>query len=86
MTMKMYADRKEIPLKEVTVDLQHEKIHADDCEQCETRDGKVDKITKTIKLGGDLSKDQQKRLFEIAEKCPVNRTLKSEIVIESNHG
>ena len=71
--------------EEVTVDLQHEKIHAEDCEQCETREGKVDKITKTIKIKGDCSEDQERRLLEIAEKCPVNRTLKSEIVIESNH-
>ncbi len=85
MTMKMYAERKDIPLEEVTVDLQHEKIHAEDCEQCETREGKVDKITKTIKIKGDCSEDQERRLLEIAEKCPVNRTLKSEIVIESNH-
>ena len=85
MTMKMYADRKEIPLEEVVVDLRHEKIHADDCEQCETRKGKVDKIVKTIKIKGDLNTEQQQRLLEIAEKCPVNRTLKSEIIIESSH-
>lgn len=86
MTMRMYADRKGIPLEKVVVDLEHEKIHAEDCEQCETAKGKVDRIIKTIHVRGDLSEDQKQRLYEIAEKCPVNRTLKSEIIIETNNG
>ncbi|MGB3222348.1 MAG: alpha/beta fold hydrolase [Desulforhopalus sp.] len=81
MTMKMYADRKGIALEDVVVELQHEKIHAKDCAECETKDGKIDKIFKTIELTGQLSDEQKKRLFEIAERCPVNRTLKSEIVV-----
>lgn len=83
MTMKMYADRKGIPLEDVVVELQHEKIHAKDCAECETKSGKIDKIVKTIKLTGQLSAEQKERLFEIAEKCPVNRTLNSEIVVEA---
>jgi putative redox protein len=83
MTMKMYADRKGIPLEDVVVELQHEKIHAEDCEQCESKSGKIDKIFKTIELSGQLSDEQKKHLFEIAEKCPVSRTLKSDIIVES---
>lgn len=83
MTVKMYAERKGLPLEGVTVELTHEKIHAEDCEQCQTTNGKVDKIVKHIVLKGDLSSEERKRVLEIAEKCPVNRTLKSEIIIES---
>ena len=83
MTVKMYAERKGLPLEEVIVELSHEKIHAEDCEQCQTTNGKIDKIVKHIELKGDLSSKEQKRVLEIAEKCPVNRTLKSEIIIES---
>lgn len=82
MTMKMYAERKNIPLKQAEVQLRHSKIHAKDCQNCETARGKVDKIEKQIKLIGDLSKEQKERLLEIAEKCPVNRTLLSEVLIE----
>ena len=83
MTVKMYAERKGLPLEEVIVEMSHQKIHAEDCEQCETTSGKVDKIIKHIELKGDLSSEEQKRILEIAEKCPVNRTLKAEIIIES---
>jgi putative redox protein len=82
MTMKMYADRKGIPLEDVVVELQHEKIHAEDCEQCKSKSGKIDKIFKTIELSGQLSDEQKKHLLEIAEKCPVSRTLKSDIIVE----
>ncbi len=81
MTMKMYADRKGIPLEDVVVELQHEKIHAKDCAECETKSGKIDKIFKKIELTGQLSAEQKNRLLEIAEKCPVKRTLKSEIIV-----
>jgi len=83
MTMKMYADRKGIALKNARVHLHHTKVHAEDCEACETTDGKVDKIEKSIFLSGDLSPEDRTKLLEIAEKCPVNRTLKSEIWVTS---
>jgi uncharacterized OsmC-like protein/alpha/beta superfamily hydrolase len=81
MTMRMYADRKQLPLDRVTVTLRHSKIHAQDCEECETRDGMLDQIERDISIEGALDEEQRKRLMEIADKCPVHRTLHSEIRI-----
>jgi uncharacterized OsmC-like protein/pimeloyl-ACP methyl ester carboxylesterase len=81
MTMRMYADRKALPLERVTVTLQHSKIYAKDCEECETREGMLDQIDRVIKIDGALDADQRKRLMEIADKCPVHRTLTSEVRI-----
>jgi uncharacterized OsmC-like protein len=83
MTLRMYADRKGWPLESVTVRLEHEKIHARDCESCETENGKIDRIGIDIELEGDLEEGQREKLLEIAEKCPVHRTLDSEVVIEA---
>ena len=85
MTMKMYADRKGIILDKIEVSLKHKKIHAVDCAECETKSGKIDEITKTIRLSGDLTDEQRFRLYEIAERCPVNRSLQSEVSIKSLH-
>ena len=79
----MYADRKQWPLAGVDVDLQHSKIHAEDCRECDTAKGYVDRIERELKLVGQLTADQQKRLLEIADRCPVHRTLGSEINIVS---
>jgi putative redox protein len=84
MTLRMYADRKEWPLKEIIVRLKHEKIHARDCEECETEDRKVDVIEREIEVTGNLNDEQKQRLLEIANKCPVHRTLHSEIVVRSS--
>jgi uncharacterized OsmC-like protein/alpha-beta hydrolase superfamily lysophospholipase len=81
MTMRMYADLKKLPMERVTVALRHSKIYAKDCEECETRDGKLDQIERVIGIEGALDADQRKRLMEIADKCPVHRTLTSEIRI-----
>nr|WP_249128172.1 alpha/beta fold hydrolase [Bradyrhizobium lablabi] len=81
MTMRMYADLKKLPMDRVTVTLRHSKIYAKDCEECETRDGKLDQIDRVIGIEGELDADQRKRLMEIADKCPVHRTLTSEIRI-----
>ena len=84
MTLRMYADRKEWPLEETIVRLSHEKIHAEDCEHCDTNEGKVDHIEREIEVIGDLTPDQRERLLEIANKCPVHRTLHSEIAVASS--
>lgn len=83
MTIRMYADRKQIPLDKVSVTLKHDKIHAEDCETCETESGKVDRIARDLKLDGNLTPEQKDKLLEIADKCPVHRTLHSEITEES---
>lgn len=81
MTIRMYADRKGWPLEDVAVKLRHDKIHADDCAACETTVGKIDQIERVLVIAGDLDDDQRARLLEIADKCPVHRTLNSEIHI-----
>ncbi len=78
MTVMMYARKKEWPLESVMVKLNHEKIHASDCNECVTEEGKLDQITKTIYLKGNLTREQRERLLEIADRCPVNRTLTTE--------
>ena len=83
MTVALYARRKGWPVQSVSVRLQHSKIHAADCEDCETREGKLDRIEVEIMLTGVLSDEQRARLLEIADRCPVHRTLTSEIDIRS---
>ena len=83
ITLRMYADRKSWPLEEIVVRLSHAKIHASHCETCETTEGKVDRIERQIELIGDLSDEQRARLLEIADRCPVHRTLHSEILVET---
>ncbi len=83
MTMRMYADKKGWPLRRVQVGLDHDKVHAQDCADCETREGKVDEITRTIAIEGDLDAEQRARILEIADKCPVHRTLHTEIKIRT---
>lgn len=81
MTMRLYADRKSLPLDRVTVTLKHSKVYAKDCAECETRDGMLDQIERDIAIDGALDTEQRKKLMEIADKCPVHRTLISEIHI-----
>lgn len=83
MTLRMYADQKKWPLQQVSVSLRHEKIHAQDCADCETREGKVDQIEREITITGELDDAQRARLLEIADKCPVHRTLHSEVAIRT---
>ena len=79
MTLSMYARHKRWPLESVTVRLKHSKIDAADCPECETEVGKVDQIEREIELRGELSEEQRERLLEIANNCPIHRTLRSEI-------
>ncbi|MCK1722109.1 bifunctional alpha/beta hydrolase/OsmC family protein [Bradyrhizobium sp. 141] len=81
MTMRLYADRKSLPLDRVTVTLKHSKIYAKDCAECDTREGMLDQIERDITVDGALDAEQRKKLMEIADKCPVHRTLTSEIRI-----
>jgi putative redox protein len=81
MTMRLYADRKSLPLERVTVTLKHSRIHAEDCAECETKAGMLDRIDRTIDIEGALDAGQRGKLMEIADKCPVHRTLSSEIHI-----
>ncbi len=83
MTLRMYADRKNWPLEEVKVHLLHSKEHIQDCDNCEQKDAKIDKITRELELFGDLTDEQKSRLLEIADKCPVHKTLHSDITIET---
>jgi putative redox protein len=83
MTLALYARRKQWPLEAVTVRLEHSKIHAEDCANCETREGKLDRIDREIQLEGTLDDAQKARLMEIADRCPVHRTLTSEIEIRT---
>lgn len=84
MTLRMYADRKEWPLDEVRVSLKHTRRHADDEEGCEDRDdARLDRVTREVELLGRLSDEQRARLLEIADRCPVHRTLDAGVVIET---
>ncbi|HWU00147.1 MAG TPA: alpha/beta fold hydrolase [Terriglobales bacterium] len=83
MTVRMYAERKKWPLENVLVTLQHSKIHVDDCANCENSEQKIDFINRQIRFEGPLDEAQRQRLLEIADKCPVHRTLTSEIRIET---
>jgi putative redox protein len=86
MTLNMYARRKRLPLESVRVDVQHGKIHAEDCMDCESTSGKIDHFERTIYVQGELSAEQRERLLEIADRCPVHRTLHAEIAIRSRLG
>jgi putative redox protein len=81
MTLRMYADQKKWSLEHITVRLKHEKIHAQDCRECETREGRIDRIEREIEIAGNFDDAQRARLLEIANKCPVHRTLHSEVWI-----
>jgi putative redox protein len=86
MTVALYARRKNWPLQSVSVRLEHAKIHAADCADCETKEGKLDQIGLELILTGDLDGEQRARLLDIANRCPVHRTLTSEIKIRSRLG
>lgn len=83
MTIALYARRKGWPLTGVTVRLRHSRIHADDCAECETKQGMLDRIEREIAVAGEFTQEQRAKLLEIANKCPVHRTLTSEINIRT---
>jgi len=83
MTMKMYADRKGIPLEGVHIVLEHSREHVEDCRSCNNEDNRIDVIDRSITLQGDLSEAQRQKLLGIAQKCPVHRTLENRIDIHT---
>jgi len=83
MTIGLYARKRAWPLEGITVSLHHSKIHAKDCEDCETKEGRIDRIEMEIHLDGTLTDEQRAKLMEVAEKCPVHQTLTSEINIKT---
>jgi uncharacterized OsmC-like protein/alpha-beta hydrolase superfamily lysophospholipase len=83
MTLRMYADHKNLDLESATVRVEHDRVHAEDCVDCETADGKIDEFRRTISLEGDLTDAQKNRMLEIADRCPVHRTLHGEIKVRS---
>jgi uncharacterized OsmC-like protein len=83
MTLGVYARRKAWPLESVTVRLRYSRIHAVDCAECETKEGMLDHINVDIELAGTLTEEQRAKLLEMADKCPVHRTLVSEIDIQT---
>jgi putative redox protein len=83
MTLRLYAKRQGMDLQRITVRLRHSRIHAEDCMDCETKEGLLDRIDREIELTGNLDEAQKRRLLEIAERCPVHRTLNSEINIKT---
>ena len=83
ITVRMYAERKGWPLRNITVRLRHQRIHASDCVSCETSTGQLDRIEREIDFEGELSGEQRARLLDIAERCPVHRTLHSEVLVST---
>lgn len=83
MTIRMYANRKQIPLEDVTVELNHSRQHAKDCEECDVKDSQIEVLSRYVTLKGALTEQQQQRLLEIADRCPVHRTLHSELEVKT---
>ena len=86
MTVGLYARKRRLPVENITVSLRHSRIHAKDCDDCETKEGLLDRIDVSVELTGPLTPEQHAKLMEIAGKCPVHRTLKSEIQIKLHPG
>jgi putative redox protein len=83
MTLRIYARRKGYPLDEVAIDLTHDRVHAEDCVNCDTKAGYLTRISRRITLTGDLTPEQRADLIRVADRCPVHRTLTAEIVVET---
>ena len=84
MTMRLYAERKRISVDRFSIRLSYRKVHAEDCADCDTKDGNIGEITRDITIEGDMADADRARLMEIADRCPVHQTLTHEIKIRSN--
>ena len=84
MTLRMYADHKGLDVKRISVSVGHDKVHADDCADCEATEGKVDEFRREISLEGDLTEAQRQRMLEIADRCPVHKTLHGEVKVRTS--
>jgi len=84
MTLRMYADRKKWPLKEINIHLKQQKVHANDCRECPDSNDMLDHIDREVELVGNLDDTQRQRLLEIADKCPVHRTLQTGITVSTS--
>ena len=84
MTLKMYASHKKLDLESATVRVRHGKIHAEDCEDCESNEGRIDQFERELSLRGTLTEEQRQRLLEIADRCPVHRTLHGEVKVQTS--
>ena len=86
MTLRLYAAQKNWPLERVTTRVRHDRVHAKDCAECETKEGRIDRLSREITLTGPLDEAQRARLMEMATRCPVHRTLESEVRIVTTRG
>ncbi|MGO8969229.1 MAG: OsmC family protein [Myxococcaceae bacterium] len=83
MTLRLYADRRKWPLEGVTVRLRHQRVHRDDCVNCETKNASIERVERTLELTGALSDEQRARLLEMAERCPVHQTLRNTLEVHT---
>jgi putative redox protein len=83
MTLRLYADRRKWPLEGVVVRLRHQRVHRDDCINCEKQDASIERVERTLELKGPLSDEQRNRLLEIAERCPVHQTLQHKMDVRT---
>ncbi len=86
MTLRMYADRKDLPLDSARTTVTFDRVHADDCAHCDTEEGRIELFTRTVELTGDLDDETRARLLEIADRCPVHRTLEGTIEVHTEGG
>ncbi len=86
MSLRMYADRKQLPLTDVTTTVTFDRVHADDCADCDHADGRIERFTRVVTLHGELDRPTRDQLLSIADRCPVHRTLEGQIEVDTVEG